>query len=229
MNEIRATQVKAARALLGLSQEELAIRTGLSITTIRKIENGEISPRSTTMNAIRCAVEDAGWEFIYPEGIRRRQDSIIIYEGQNSTDLFFDDMLGTVRETSGEIYGSFVSQDMLLHSLGAHNKSNAGRLVKLNESAYIKGLVAEQNDIPVLLPRCQFKTALKRSMDAVPYFVYGDKQALVIPNGRDHFQYYVILNVVMAHKYRTHFQDLWNDAIPNVIRSTTSSASRARA
>ncbi|NCC03474.1 MAG: helix-turn-helix domain-containing protein [Proteobacteria bacterium] len=229
MNEIQATQVKAARALLGLSQEELAIRTGLSITTIRKIENGEISPRSTTMNAIRHAVEDAGWEFIYPEGIRRRQDSVIIYEGMNSTDHFFDDMLDTVRKKGGEIYGSFVSQDMLIRSLGAHDKNNADRLAKLNELACLKGLVAEPDDMPILLPRFQFKTALKRHMNAVPYFVYGDKQAIVLPDGREHFQYYVILNVAMAQKYRTHFLDLWDDAIPNVIRPTAGGASRANA
>lgn len=220
MNEIHATQIKAARALLGLSQEELAGRTGLSITTIRKIENGEISPRSTTMNAIRRAVEDAGWEFIYPEGIRRRQESVIVYEGADSTDLFFNDMLDTVRQKGGEVCGSLVSQDMLVHSLGAHAKNNADRLTKLNEATSIKCLVEEPDDMPILLPRYQFKIASKRHMSAVPYFVYGDKQVIVIPEGREHFKYYVIPNISMAQKYRTHFLNLWEDATPFMIHST---------
>ena len=225
MNNICATQIKAARALLGLSQEELASQTGLSITTIRKIENGEISPRSATINAIRCAVENAGWEFIYPEGIRRRQNNMIIYDGINSTDLFFDDMLDTVKKKGGEIYGSFVSQDMFFQSIGAHDKNYTGNLAKLNEAACIKGLVSEQNGISVLLPHCQFRTAQKRHMNAIPYFIYGDKQAVVIPDGKEHFQYYVIRNMAMAQKYRMHFLDLWNEAIPFLVQSNANSIS----
>lgn len=44
-----ARQIKAARALLDWSQEDLAIRAALSIATIRKIESGALSPRDKTM------------------------------------------------------------------------------------------------------------------------------------------------------------------------------------
>ncbi|HAX90734.1 MAG TPA: hypothetical protein DCY07_00800 [Rhodospirillaceae bacterium] len=223
MNVIHATQVKAARALLGLSQEELACMTGLSITTIRKIENGEISPRSTTMSAIRTAVEDSGWEFIYPEGIRRRQDSVVTLEGPDSTDLFFKDMLDTIRQKGGEIYGSLTSQDMFLRSLGAHVKSNADRLLRLNELTHIKCLLSEQDEMPVLLPSYQFKTVSKRNMSAVPYFVYGGKQVIVIPEGREQFSYYLFNKATMAQKYMAQFLDLWEDAIPLVIHTTEKS------
>jgi len=47
-NNINARQIKAARALLDWSQENLASASGLSIATIRKIESGHISPRDKT-------------------------------------------------------------------------------------------------------------------------------------------------------------------------------------
>jgi transcriptional regulator with XRE-family HTH domain len=49
---INARQIKAARALLDWSQEDLANTSGLSIATIRKIESGHISPRGKTINSI---------------------------------------------------------------------------------------------------------------------------------------------------------------------------------
>lgn len=64
MYPIHARQIKAARAILNWSQQDLAQSTGLSITTIRKLEMGFISPRNTTTNVIRQAIEGAGIEFL---------------------------------------------------------------------------------------------------------------------------------------------------------------------
>jgi predicted transcriptional regulator len=64
MQHIRAGQIKAARAFLDWSQEDLAIVTGLSLTTIRNLEMGYISPRNATTHVVRQAIENAGLEFI---------------------------------------------------------------------------------------------------------------------------------------------------------------------
>lgn len=214
MNEIHASQVKAARALLNLSQEELAAMTGLSITTIRKIEGGAISPRSKTMNAIKHAIEGAGWEFIHPEGIRRRQNEIVIYEGVGGTDMFFDDVLDTVRQKGGDVYGSIISQEMLTQSLGAHAKSNSDRLIKLNELARVKCLLSQPDEMPILLAGYQFRTVLRCYMSAVPYFVYGDRFVLVLPEGRDSFKYILHRSGSLVQHFRTRFLELWDVATP---------------
>ncbi|MDD3182460.1 MAG: helix-turn-helix transcriptional regulator, partial [Alphaproteobacteria bacterium] len=48
--QLQATQVKAARAILGWSQEDLACRSGVGITTIRQFENGYEPRRNTAMS-----------------------------------------------------------------------------------------------------------------------------------------------------------------------------------
>lgn len=72
--KVTADQIRAARALLNLKQDELAKRARVSIATIRRVESAGYMTlvASGTMDEIRHALEDAGIEFI-EDGIRTRQ------------------------------------------------------------------------------------------------------------------------------------------------------------
>ena len=63
-------QVKAARALLGWSQADLASRSGISEPTVARLEaiDGEFGGREGTAQKIRLAIETAGVEFIDENG-----------------------------------------------------------------------------------------------------------------------------------------------------------------
>ncbi len=50
-------RIKEFRAQKGITQEELASRTGLSVRTIQRIENGEVDPRYHSLNVIAEALE----------------------------------------------------------------------------------------------------------------------------------------------------------------------------
>jgi transcriptional regulator with XRE-family HTH domain len=71
---ITAKQIRAARALLGWSQNKLADRAILSASTVRYIENGRVDPRSSTLTAIRAALEKGGVELLPGEGVRPRPE-----------------------------------------------------------------------------------------------------------------------------------------------------------
>ena len=72
-------QVKAARALLGWSQSDLARHSGISEPTIARLESidGELGGRGETVRKIRTALEASGIEFIEEngtgEGVRFRK------------------------------------------------------------------------------------------------------------------------------------------------------------
>jgi predicted transcriptional regulator len=59
-------EIKAARALLGWSQDDLASHSGVSAPTIGRLEaeGGEIGGRAETETKIRRALEKAGIEFL---------------------------------------------------------------------------------------------------------------------------------------------------------------------
>lgn len=63
---IDGRQITAARALLGLTQEELASHAQLSIPVMQAIEagSGDAHDRETDVAAVRTALEDRGIIFI---------------------------------------------------------------------------------------------------------------------------------------------------------------------
>ncbi|QCL97280.1 helix-turn-helix transcriptional regulator [Agrobacterium tumefaciens] len=68
---VTAGQMRAARALIGISQAELACRAGVSVPTIKRCESeGENIPivSSETQQRIRSVLEAEGIEFIPENG-----------------------------------------------------------------------------------------------------------------------------------------------------------------
>lgn len=63
-----AEQLRAARALKGISQEALAQAVGTTTKTIRRAETGADTVSGDTIAAIRLALEAAGVEFIAENG-----------------------------------------------------------------------------------------------------------------------------------------------------------------
>ena len=61
---IDGKQMKAARALLGMSQPAIAELIGLSVTAYSAIERGASTPRKSNLAKIKTALESAGVEFI---------------------------------------------------------------------------------------------------------------------------------------------------------------------
>jgi len=64
---IHSQQIRAGRAILDMSQLELAIITGLNISTIRKIEKNDQCLRSAnfdTVSKVKEALETRGVKFL---------------------------------------------------------------------------------------------------------------------------------------------------------------------
>ena len=68
--KVSIRQLKAARTLIGWSQEELASAAGISLPTIKRLEASEglLGGRETTAQKIGTALERAGIEFIHENG-----------------------------------------------------------------------------------------------------------------------------------------------------------------
>ena len=68
--ELTSFQIKAARALIGWTADDLSRRSAVSLRTIRRAELAERETSMTSANdlAVRRALEDAGVEFIDENG-----------------------------------------------------------------------------------------------------------------------------------------------------------------
>lgn len=71
-------QLRAARAIVGWSREQLAERSGTAAETVKRFELRGNDPKRSTMLKWRRALEQAGVEFVNPtedgkgEGVRFR-------------------------------------------------------------------------------------------------------------------------------------------------------------
>lgn len=67
---ITGAQIRAARALLGWKQTDLASASGVSEISIKNIERGATDPRGSTLAAIQDAFSKAGVVFMDPGDTR---------------------------------------------------------------------------------------------------------------------------------------------------------------
>jgi predicted transcriptional regulator len=73
---ITPRQIRAARALLGWSQQQLADRAIVSLNAVTRLEKGKVDSRISTITAIEKTLVKAGVEFLSPgergEGVRMK-------------------------------------------------------------------------------------------------------------------------------------------------------------
>jgi len=67
---IEPRQIRAARALLGWKQTDLAAAAKISIVALKNLELGLTDPRSSTINAIQAAFAKAGVIFLEDGDVR---------------------------------------------------------------------------------------------------------------------------------------------------------------
>jgi transcriptional regulator with XRE-family HTH domain len=62
---VNAKQIRAARGWLGLSQEDLAVRSGVAKRTIARIERDVSVPYDRTLRDLQTCLEGMGIEFLF--------------------------------------------------------------------------------------------------------------------------------------------------------------------
>jgi predicted transcriptional regulator len=67
---ITIPQIRAARALIGWTQADLARASGVSEIAIKNMERGKTDPRMSTLSAIERAFAEAGVMFLESGDIR---------------------------------------------------------------------------------------------------------------------------------------------------------------
>ena len=68
---ISAAQCRAARALLAITQEQLAKRSGVSQRSIANFELEKSTPYRANLTVLRMTFEQLGVEFLDYDGVRR--------------------------------------------------------------------------------------------------------------------------------------------------------------
>lgn len=66
---MRGPQVKAARELLGMTQEQLSVAAGVSRPTLRDIEAETGDPKRSSLEKVRAYLQGRGIRFVDDPGV----------------------------------------------------------------------------------------------------------------------------------------------------------------
>ena len=66
---VNAAQLRAARAWLSMSQDDVAEAVGLTRTTIVRLERDTASAQDRTIRDVRKLYEDRGIKFVFSDGV----------------------------------------------------------------------------------------------------------------------------------------------------------------
>ena len=102
-------QLKAARALLDWTQQDLARASGMHLNAINNLERGLTSPRQSTINKLKKTLEDSGIIFIGTRGVERAQQALSCrkLDGDGFLRALTDDMLSVLKDKDAEILSIF--------------------------------------------------------------------------------------------------------------------------
>ncbi len=71
---VTARQIRAARALLGWSQQDLADKAVVSVNALARLEKGSVDSRLSTLRSVQHALARGGIDFLpagdFGEGVR---------------------------------------------------------------------------------------------------------------------------------------------------------------
>lgn len=211
---ISAEQIRAARALLGWSQEDLATASGISTATIFNLEKGHLAFRSVA--EVRQAFESSGIEFLPHDGLRRRAEDISILQGRDSVDRLFVDMEQAGKNNDGEVLCTCRSEELLWRSLGVVDGTARQLEPLLMRLTKPRLLIAELRSPQLLIPYFAVRGLAKQQLSPIPTFIYADRHVLAQLEGVAHPRFIIIRSTGMAQSYRSHFELLWDQAMPVV-------------
>lgn len=215
---LTAAQLRAARGLLDWTRSDLAKAASLSPETIKNIEHGAFRPQDATSTAIIRAFASFGVEFTDNEGVMRRRDVVTRYDGREEFKRFMDDIYRVVSDpTQGEkpVYVSNVDDRMFIKYLGDYTDIHVDRMNELykTKKTIVKVLTGEESFYKAPNGHyLEYRWMPAHEMVTVPFYVYGDKLAIIVFGDDPDPQVLVIASAMIAKAYREQFEVLWQNS-----------------
>lgn len=222
---ITPAQLRAARGLLDWTRSELAKASGLSAETIKNIEHGIYTPQENTIAAIVNAFATHHVEFTEHDGVRRNTETVTIFQGNDGFKRFMDDVYKAANEPSAAIggdkpiYVSNVDDRLFVEHLGHYAQVHVDRMNKL-KNVKICVLTGEKDFYQAPeTDYIEYRWSGHENNVSVPFYVYGDKFAILIFKENSDPRIVVISSPLVARTYREQFEVLWRDGQKNITKS----------
>lgn len=199
---ITGKQVIAARGLLGLSQEDLAKKSNIGITTIIKFEKEDAEPKISTIEAIKNTLMDLGVEFLHGGVIPKRTMVEELY-GKDAFQKLKADIEDTLTKAGQEMLFYGIQEDLIDESDELFIKTLKKRKITLK---FITRKMVEH-----FLSSKDYKVLEDNAFSGNPLIIYENKLALMYYNPHSRTSHIILINNhYLAETYKKIFNTLWN-------------------
>ncbi len=208
---ITREQCRAARGLLGWTQQDLANHAGMSKTAINNYERGS-DIRAESLQSIRDAFEHADIEFVGDYGVQRRRDTVKILRGDDALPQLWDDIFETLKNKGGEVLIANLDEK---RSEGSDPEKLARHLKRLKSHGITERLLVCEGDAYFLQPAHYYRWLPREIYEAsMTSFIYGDKMALQLWGE----SMIILVQSQAAHNAeRQRFEFLWKASRPTTV------------
>ncbi len=203
-------QIRAARALIGWSQSDLADHADLSQTGIARIENGTNQPNSTTIEKIRAAFDKVDIEFIDNSGVKKRTSEVRTLRGTDGFKAFLDDIYEVAKTEGGELclhnakpenWYDLVDKDWY-HSI------HAKRMIEIKDNIKVKITAGEGDWTFIGSEFAEYRWFPKKLFNDQSIYAYGPKLAFISFNKNDS-TIQILDNREFSEGFRVLFNSAW--------------------
>jgi transcriptional regulator with XRE-family HTH domain len=175
---IEAKQIRAARALLEWSQQDLAKATGLATSSIKNIESDSTAHRRASIQLIANTLDDAGIEFLAGTGVRLHNDILALHSGRNATSTLFDTLYQSAHASPDRDICIFGFDEDLARDLDGQD-SRQHHIARLQTAGITERiLVAQGNRSFVNAPDSYRWLPTSYFNKSAPIFIAGDRVAI---------------------------------------------------
>ncbi len=208
---ISAAQLRAARGLLDWTRADLARASGLSPETIKNIEHGIFKPTEATTQAIVNTFEINNVAFTDNDGVKKSESLLKTFSGPSGYIGFLEDIMETMKDGGKTCQFNFSDSIISTHG-GAH-------LDKYNEAMQsIPNLesrcLVPEGDTFFPVKHCAYRWLKKASNTSIPYYLYGNKIAMLASAPEQEMQWVVICSPSLAAAHHKQFDKFWGESLP---------------
>lgn len=204
---IKPEQSRAARGLLGWTQEVLAREVGISKVSINNFERGQTDLKSDTLKSLEAAFERHDIEFPDEYGVRRRTENVQVLKGSDYLNVLWDDIFNTLKSSGGEVLITNVDEK---RTLDIEQDKLIQHLDRLKEYGIKERLLSCEGDTFFLMPKeCYRWISQELFTFGSSIYVYADRVAFQIWQE----EMIVLIQSKEAHgAEKRRFEHLWENA-----------------
>lgn len=213
---IEPRQIRAARALLDWTRDDLARASGISLNAISQIEGEGRAARSVSLEKIRHALEAAGVVFTDNAGVKMRSDVLTVFEDIGGFERFLDDVYMTLHTASDPaVFVSGVEPEKFVAGRTQESiEHHAARMATIPNLAFRVIASADDKNTRREL-YVQYRIVESNQFYALPVYGYAGKLAIIIWEPKR--KVIVISNADVYRAFSIFFDLLWQRGRKQVV------------